>query len=150
MLHVHASWKNTKPKSRGNNFSRSYRLICNLHLFFVVWSYERPLHRLCKENCLDIFRFSYFSVPCYQRKQVCKFTRNIVLTCVVLLCISQFPSPPDPRALAFFCLRWQILEGGDSWAVKSPGVGTKKEDKCSVVRQHCNIFHWSHSRIMPF
>ena len=54
------------------------------------------------------------------------------------------PSPPplpraDPRELAFFCLGWQILGGGDSWAVKSPGVGTKKESKCPVLRQHCNI-----------
>ena len=74
------------------------------------------------------------------------------------LCISQFqlrpatPSrpPADPRALAFFCLGWQIPGGRDSWAVKYPGVGTRKEGKCPVLRQHCNIFHWSHSRIMPF
>ena len=32
--------------------------------------------------------------------------------------------------------------GGDSWAVKSPGVGTKKEGECPILRQHCNIFHW--------
>ena len=60
------------------------------------------------------------------------------------------PAPPlraYPRALAFFCLRWQIPRGGDSWAVKT---GTKKEGKCPVLRQHCNIFHWSHSRIVPF
>ena len=54
------------------------------------------------------------------------------------------PPPPfsraEPRALAFFCLGWQIPGGGDSWAVKSPGVGTKKEGKCPVLRQHCNIF----------
>ena len=34
------------------------------------------------------------------------------------------PPPPLPRTLAFFfCLGWQIPGGGDSWAVKSPGVG---------------------------
>ena len=72
------------------------------------------------------------------------------------LCINQFhlrpapPSPADLRAVAFFCLRWQIPGGGDFWAVKSPGVRTKKEGKCSVLRQRCNIFHWSHSRIVPF
>ena len=68
--------------------------------------------------------------------------------------ISQFqlhpalPLPADPRALAFFffCLGWQIPGGGESWAVKSPGVGTKKEGECPVHCQHRNIFHWSHSR----
>ena len=32
----------------------------------------------------------------------------------------------------------------------APGAGTKKEGKCAVLRQHCNISHWSHSRIVPF
>ena len=56
---------------------------------------------------------------------------------------AQPPSPPsaDPRALPFFCLEWQIPGGRDSSAVKSPGVGTKKEGKFHVLRQHCNIFH---------
>ena len=40
--------------------------------------------------------------------------------------------------------------GGDSWAVKSPGVGTKKQGKCPVLLQLCNIVHWSHSRGVPF
>ena len=45
---------------------------------------------------------------------------------------SHSPLPqPDPRALAFFF----ALDG------KFPGVGTKKGDKCPVLRQHCNIFH---------
>ena len=62
------------------------------------------------------------------------------------------PPPPPPHALTpgqwhFFCLGWKIPGGGDFWAVKSPGVGTKKEGKCPVHRQHCNIFHWLHSRI---
>ena len=40
--------------------------------------------------------------------------------------------------------------GGNTWAVKSPGVRTKKEGKCPVLRQHCNIFHRSHSRVGHF
>ena len=62
------------------------------------------------------------------------------------------PSPPPTHRghWLFLCLGWQIPEGGDSWAVKSPGVRTKKEGKCPVLRQHCNIFHWSHSQIVPF
>ena len=65
---------------------------------------------------------------------------------------SPLPSPhqADPRALAFFCLGWQIPRGGDSWVVKSPGVGTKKEGKCPVLHQHCNIFYWLHSRMVLF
>ena len=59
-------------------------------------------------------------------------------------------SSNDPRALAFFCRRWQIPGDGDSWAVNSPGVGTKKEGKCPILRQHCNIFHWSHSESCHF
>ena len=50
------------------------------------------------------------------------------------------PPPADPRALAFFCLGWQIPGSGDSGAVKSPGVGTIKEGKCPVLRQHRNSF----------
>ena len=64
-----------------------------------------------------------------------------------LLNAQPFLPPPrvDPPALAFFSL-WV----GDPWAVKSPGVGTKKEGKFPVLRQHCNIFHWLHSRVVPW
>ena len=60
------------------------------------------------------------------------------------------PPPPGwPRGISiYFCLGWQISEGGDSWAVKFPRVGTKDEGKCPVLRQHCKFFHWSHSRIV--
>ena len=64
------------------------------------------------------------------------------------------PSPPPPPPSSwppdigiFGC---QIPGGGDFWAVKFPRVGTKKEDKLPVLRQHCNIFHWLHSRIALF
>ena len=63
---------------------------------------------------------------------------------------AQCPPRADPGHQNFFCLGWQIPGGGDSWAVKSPAVGMKKEGKCPVPRQHCNIFHWSHSRVVPF
>ena len=56
-------------------------------------------------------------------------------------------SPIQLCAAPFFCLGWQILGGGDSWTVKSPGMGKEKEGKWPVLRQHCNIFHWSHSRV---
>ena len=56
------------------------------------------------------------------------------------------PPRVDPPALAFFRLGWV----GDPWAVKSPGVGTKKEGKFPVLRQHCNISHWLHSRVVPW
>ena len=63
------------------------------------------------------------------------------------------PPPPPPRLTPghyhFLCLGWQIPRCGVSWAVKSPAVGTKKEGKCPVIHQHCNIFHWSHNRIVP-
>ena len=53
------------------------------------------------------------------------------------------PSPPpgaDPRKV-FFCLGWQTPGGGDSWAaVKSPGMGTKKEGNCPVLHQYLNKF----------
>ena len=63
---------------------------------------------------------------------------------------AQHPPGLTPGHWHFFCLGWQIPGGGDSWAVKSPGVGTEKEGKCPVLRQRFNIFHWSHSRIVPF
>ena len=47
-------------------------------------------------------------------------------------------TPPPPRADP---LRWMAnSRGGDSGAVKSPGVETIKEGKCPVLRQHCNSF----------
>ena len=63
------------------------------------------------------------------------------------------PHPPlglNPGTGICFGLGWQIPWGGDFWAVKSTGVGAKKKGKCPVLRQHCNIFHWSHIRIVPF
>ena len=62
------------------------------------------------------------------------------------------PSPPPPTRWPpgsgiFFALDGKFLGVRTLWAVKSPGVGTKKEGKWPVLRQHCNIFHWSHSRI---
>ena len=60
------------------------------------------------------------------------------------------PPPPGrpPGISVFFALDGLIV--GDPWAVKSPGVGTKKEGKCPVLRQHWNIFHWLHSRVVPW
>ena len=63
---------------------------------------------------------------------------------------AQAPPGWPPGISIFFCLGWQISGGGDSWAGKSPGVGKKKEAKCPVLRQQCNIFYWSHSPIVPF
>ena len=62
----------------------------------------------------------------------------------------RLPRAEPPGINIFVCLGWQIPRGGDSWAVKSPRVGTRKEGKCPILHQHHNIFHWSHSRIMPF
>ena len=63
------------------------------------------------------------------------------------------PHPPSglwPLGISIF-LPWMAnFRGGDYRPVKSPGVGTKKEGKSPVHRQHCNIFHWLHSRIVPF
>ena len=68
------------------------------------------------------------------------------------LCSQRHPlqTRADPRALAFF-LPWMANSRG--WgllSVKSPGVGTQKEGKFPVHRQHCNIFHWPHSRVVAF
>ena len=63
------------------------------------------------------------------------------------------PAPPPPGIgiiSIFIRLGRQILGSGDSWAVKSPGVGAEKDGKCPDLRQHCNIFHWVHTRIVPF
>ena len=52
------------------------------------------------------------------------------------------PSPwADPRALAFF-LPW--MANSQEWGLLScqiPRGGDKKDRKCPVLRQHCNIFH---------
>ena len=63
------------------------------------------------------------------------------------------PPPPraDPRALAvFFALDGKFPGVGTLELPNRPGVGTKKEFKCPILRQHCNIFHWSHRRVVPF
>ena len=73
-----------------------------------LWKRKLTVDRVCKKLSKD---------------------RPILNNCYQLY-ISQFqlrpPPPPrtDPWVLAFFCLGWQIPGGGDSWAVKSPGVGT--------------------------
>ena len=56
------------------------------------------------------------------------------------------PSTPPPRLTPghwhYFCIGLQIPWGGDFSAVKSPRGGVeKKQGKCPVLRQHCNIFH---------
>ena len=49
------------------------------------------------------------------------------------------PLPPGwPPGISIFF----ALDG------KFPEVGTKKEGKCPLLRQHWNIFHWSHSQIV--
>ena len=58
------------------------------------------------------------------------------------------PPPPSPHGLTpghwhFVYLGWQIPGGGDSWAVKSPGVGTKIEGKCPVSLWFKGLFTWS-------
>ena len=61
-----------------------------------------------------------------------------------------FPARADPQALAFF---WPWMANSRGWgllSVKPPGVGTQKEGKYPVHRQHCNIFHWPHSRDVTF
>ena len=76
---------------------------------------------------------------------------NIIMHQSIPAASSLPPPRAHPRALAFVLpLGWQIPGDGDSWAVKSPGVGTKKEGKCPVLHQHCNIFHWLHSRTVTF
>ena len=56
------------------------------------------------------------------------------------------PAPPlraYPRALAFFCLRWQIPGGGDSWAVKSPGPRGWDEKGGQMRRPPSTLQHFS-------
>lgn len=61
------------------------------------------------------------------------------------------PARADPWALAiFFALDGKFPGGEDPRAVNSPGVGMKKKDNCSILCQHCNIFLWLHSQIVPF
>ena len=77
-----------------------------------------------------------------------------VLTLSLGYLCSQHPPPLSnpgwPPGISIF-LPWMANSRG--WgllSVKSPGVGTQKEGKCPVHRQHCNIFHWPHSRVVTF
>ena len=76
--------------------------------------------------------------------------RKTVICCSSYASVNSPPPPGLTSGISIFCLGWQIPGGGDSWAVKSPGVRTKKEGKCPVLHQLCNIFQWSHSRVVPF
>ena len=103
--------------------------------------------KMASENAKTFEHFDlFFNVlnPCYVTRQFKVRT----------WCIGNYnvpnKSPIQLRAAPFFCLGWQILGGGDSWTVKSPGMGKEKEGKWPVLRQHCNILHWSNSRAVPF
>ena len=51
----------------------------------------------------------------------------------------------QPQALAFFFAFDGKFPGvGTLMLSNPPGVGTQKEGKCPVLRQHCNIFHYRH------
>ena len=69
------------------------------------------------------------------------------------LCSQRLSPPPNPGwppGISIF-LPWMANSRG--WgllSLKSSGVGTQKEGKCPVHRQHCNIFHWPHSRVVTF
>ena len=65
---------------------------------------------------------------------------------------SQGPSPhPNPGwslgISIFFALNGKF-PGVGNLESQIPCVGTQKEGKCPVHRQHCNIFHWPHSRVV--
>ena len=65
------------------------------------------------------------------------FTIFITFNASVNSACAQPPPPPGltPGHWHFLGLGWKIPGGGDFWAVKSPGVGTKKENKCPVLHQ---------------
>ena len=127
-----------------------YMHYCDFFLFcFVMFSYTRLF--------IIIYNCTCKLSPKVKHAKMCHRCINNVHNASVNSSCDQPPPPPPPfplqakpRAWAFFSLGWQIRGGGDSWAVKSPGVGTKKEGKCPILWQHCNIFHWLHTRIVPF
>ena len=52
------------------------------------------------------------------------------------------PPRADPRELAFFfTLDGKFPEVGTLELANPPGWGRKKREKCSVLRQQCNIFY---------
>ena len=60
------------------------------------------------------------------------------------------PSGWPPGSSIFFCLGWQIPGGGDSWAVKSPGVGRNwGQMPCPLsTRQHFSLIARSNSAVL--
>ena len=146
----------------------------------LVYTPSDLLARICKVNLSNAKKFGLICFPriCFRGliyrdqeplwllnviEDVCNFlgvhifrlsTRcNMFHSKIMHQSIPPAPSTPPrltPGHWHFFCIGFQIPWGGDFWAVKSPGVGSKKKGKCPVLRQHCNIFHWSHSRIDQF
>ena len=55
----------------------------------------------------------------------------------VKLLLTKFP----PHFFFFFALDGKFPGVATLELSNPPGVGTKEEDKCPVLRQHCNIFH---------
>ena len=83
---------------------------------------------------------------------------NLLSLAACMLWIMHQSIPPAPSAppgwppgiSMFFALDGKFPGVGTLELSNPPGVGTKKEGKCPVLRQHCNIFHCSHSQIVPF
>ena len=146
---------------------RATKFILNTH-----WQEDISYHeRLSRLNLLPltywhevkdlIFYFKcragHYTLPIadYVKPKGTRLTRHssdqdvLIPKCCTKLCQFSYASvnsncaqapPPGwpPRIMIFFA-----VDG------KSPGVGTKKEGKCPVLRQQGNIFYSSHSPIMP-
>ena len=118
------------------------------------------LHVLFGRGPNKVMETACFDVTAVNLKKVGMASRNIVikkqytLLWISFTVIPAAPSFPrsDPQALAFFfALDGKLPGGGDSWAVKSPGVGTKKEGKCLVtpsILQHFSLIAQSNNTVL--
>ena len=94
--------------------------------------------------------FNFF-LPKLPKQFATKFLRQYSTLAVFNQSIPAATSPGWPPGISIFFWPWMANTRG--WGLlrcRIPRGGGERRGQMPRLRQHCNIFHWSHSRIMPF
>ena len=131
------------------NFNISLKALFRIERFlclgwqFIIWVSNRDKridelksHR--KENTAKIF-FGWI-----------RFTFRLIQSSGIKTAQRLPAAPSAPPGIIFFFALERKFPGVGTLELSNPPGGDKKRGQMPVLRRHCNIFHWSHSQIVPF